>query len=85
MAIEDRVSGGIGWTNLTEFKQYGEHLLRGVMLAIVVIAWVTFWGVVVRLHVQQGDIISAVVVSALFVLPAIVGYAWYLRGKLRNT
>jgi hypothetical protein len=85
MAIEDRVSVGIDWTGWSEFKRYGTHILRELGLGVTAITWVTFWGLVVKLHLQQGDFISAAVVGVLFVLPAFVGYAWYLRGNLPNT
>lgn len=55
----------------------------GVILAVVAITWVAFWRVVVRLHLQQGDIAPAVVVSLLFVLPALIGYAYYLWPNYR--
>lgn len=82
MAIEDRVSTGIDWPNRTAFKHYGSRLLRGTFLAVVASTWVGFWGIIVRLHLQQGDIASAVAVSLLFVLPALIGYASYLWPNL---
>lgn len=81
MAIEDRVTFGIEWPTLTDLKRGGSRLLRGVILTVAAIAWVVFWSVVIRLHVQQGDIVSAGVVSTLFVLPAIIAYGLYLRLK----
>lgn len=85
MAIEDRVSTSIDWPNRPAFRHYGSRLLREVILAVVASTWVTFWGLVVRLHLQQGDIASAVVVSLLFVLPAMIGYAYHLWLKLPNS
>lgn len=82
MAIEDRVSTGIDWPNRTVFEHYGSRLLRWVILSVVATIWVAFWGLVVRLHLRQGDMASAVVVSLLFVVPALIGYANHLRLKL---
>lgn len=82
MAVEDIASTGIDAPNLTELKRYGSRLLRWLILTVAAIGWVVFWGLVVRLHGQQGDIVSAAVVSVLFVLPAIIGYVSYLRSRL---
>lgn len=82
MAIEDRVSTGIDWPSRTAFKHYSARLLRGAILAVVASSWVAFWGLVVRLHLRQGDLASAAVVTLLFVVPALLGFAYYLRLKL---
>lgn len=82
MAVEDLASSGIDVPNLAEIKRVGSSLLRWLILTVAAVGWVVFWGLVVRLHGQQGDIVSAAVVSVLFVLPAIVGYVQYLRLKL---
>lgn len=51
-----------------------------IRLFVVVIAgvWVTFWGLVARLQLQQGEFLSAAVVTGLFVLPSIIGIGLYL-------
>lgn len=82
VAVDDAVSTDLEVPNWTEFKHYGSRLLRWAILTVGGITWVAFWGLVVRLHVQLGDIVSASVVSLLFVLPAIIGYLYYLRLKL---
>lgn len=82
MAIEDGVSNDSELPTRPELKRIGSRVLRGVILIIAAIVWIAFWGLVTRLHVQQDDIVSAFVVSILFVLPAIVGSVYYLRLKV---
>lgn len=84
MAIEDRVSTGVEWPKLTEFKRYGSLLLRWGIVTAAVLVWVLFWSLVVRLHIQLGNLVSAGIVSGLVVLPVALGYAYSLRLKLPN-
>ncbi len=51
-------------------------LLRSAVL-VAVATWTVFWGLVMRIHVTQGQLLSAGVVGLLFVLPAIVGLSAY--------
>lgn len=82
MAIEDKVSTVGELPNLPELKRVGSRVLRGVILSIAAVVWIAFWGLIARLHIQHGDIVSAVVVSLIFVLPAIGGFLYYLRLKV---
>lgn len=82
MAIEDRKLTDGELPELPELKRFGSRVLRAAILSIAAVGWITFWGLVARLHVQQGDIVSAAVVSLIFVLPAIGGFVYYLRLKV---
>ncbi|MFB6359789.1 MAG: hypothetical protein ABEH59_00540 [Halobacteriales archaeon] len=84
MAIEDRVSSGIERPNWTQLKGVGSRIVRWVILTVAVVAWVIFWGLVARLHLRQGDIASAAVVSLLFVIPMTVGYLYYLYTQVQH-
>lgn len=78
MAIED----GFSIFGDIPMRDHIATFLRWVIVTVVVITWLTFWGLVTRLHVEMGDFVSAVVVGVLFVLPALVGFVYYLRDSL---
>lgn len=84
VAIEDSVSTEVELPNLTQLQRYGSSLVRLAVVSVAAVTWVIFWGLVARLHVITGEFISALVVGVLFVLPAILGYAYWLRISLRN-
>lgn len=52
-----------------------------VRLFVVGVAgvWMLFWGLVVRIQVQQGELLPAAVVTGFFVVTAVIGLGYYLR------
>lgn len=62
------------WSDL---KATASTILYTAAILVVAATWVVFWGMVIRLHLLQGDLLSAVVVGLLFVVPAIVGLSAY--------
>lgn len=43
--------------------------------------WMLFWGLIARLQVQQGELLSAAVVAGFFILTPIIGLGYYLRSS----
>lgn len=84
MATDSRISPDLDATGLSQYTHSASRFLRGLILTVAVALWVGFWGLVVRLHLQMGDILAASVVSVLIVLPTVIGYLFYLRVQLRD-
>lgn len=82
MAIEERFSTVRGSLDPGRIPQYVSTVAWLVSATVVVFAWLAFWGIVVRLHVQMGDFLPAGLVVGFFVIPAIVGFGLYLRRSL---
>lgn len=82
MAIEDSFSIVGGIPNITQVRDYITTFLRRVLVTVVGITWLIFWGLVTRLHVETGDFVSAGVVGVLFGLPALGGLVYYFRDSL---
>lgn len=57
----------------------GWFLKRGVA-TVLVVGWIVFWVVVVRLHLGDGDVVQAAVTAGLFVAPALLLSLWVLNG-----
>lgn len=53
-----------------------ESLLKLALAAAFSVAWMAFWGNVVRLHYGQGDLTAAAFTGLTLVLPGLVGLAW---------
>lgn len=56
--------------------------LRTIVLLAAAGTWVTFWPLVIRLHVTAGAFLSAAIVGGLFVLPVLAALGYTLRGQL---
>lgn len=63
------------WSDL---KATASTVLYTAAILVVAATWVVFWGMVIRLHLLQGEFLSAFVVGLLFVVPALVGLSAYL-------
>lgn len=69
----------------TDVQSLGD--IREVTIAVIVRlfvigvvgVWMLFWGLVVRIQVQQGELLSAAVVTGFFVVTAVIGLGYYLR------
>lgn len=81
MAISDHVSFESGVPNGTQLKRYGSTVVRSLVLTAAAGIWVVFWALIVRLHISMGDFVSAGFVGAMFVVPAVLAYAYYLRNS----
>ena len=71
MGVETQEAGWrstIGW------------FLKRAVAAVVVVGWIVFWVVVVRLHLRDGDVVQAGVTAGLFVAPAFLLSLWVLGG-----
>ena len=49
-------------------------------MILAAVAWVVFWGLIVRLQFLQDEFLSAAVTGIAFVLPAVVLLVAYLDG-----
>lgn len=57
-------------------------LLKRVIATVVAIGWIAFWGMIVRLHLRDGDLLQAGVTAALFVAPAVLLSLWVVSGSI---
>lgn len=63
-----------GWAGL---KAAASTAFYNSAVLVLVATWIVFWGLVMRIHIIQGQLLSASVVGLLFVIPAIVGLSAY--------
>lgn len=56
----------------------GKLFLVEIALLNLGVGWITFWGLVVRLHYRHGDMANAAVTGVVYVLPAILGLGWHV-------
>lgn len=82
MAIGDGLPLADGVPDVGRIQRHLTAAARVVGVTAMALVWIAFWGMVARLHVQTGDLVSAGFVSVLFVVPAIAALAYVLRNAL---
>lgn len=81
MATEEGVLLASEIQSIDDFREVTLAVLVRLFVVVVGVVWLLFWGLVVRLHVLQGELLSAAVVSGLFLVPAVLGIGYYLRSS----
>lgn len=82
MATEEGVLLASKIQCIDDFRAVTMAVLVRLFAVVVGVVWLLFWGLVARLQAQQGEFLSAAVVTGLFLVPAIFGTGYYLRSSI---
>lgn len=81
MATDDGVLLASEVQSLDDFRELTMAVLVRIFVLVIAVVWMLFWGLVARLQIQQGEVLSAAVVTGLFLIPAVIGIGFYLRNS----
>lgn len=69
---------------LDTIRTYLFVLARELLVTGLTAGWLVLWGLTVRLHYIEGDVLDAALTTLVFVLPAVGLFAWRLTHKVER-
>lgn len=79
MMTEDALSFCDGSPSPGQVSTVVSIIVKRLFVLLAFFSWIVFWRLIARFRFKNSDFASAGIVGLLFVLPAVIGIAYYVR------